>query len=349
MSAPMFCGKCGKEAAADAKFCIACGDQLVADNDKRVSITDKRPTNEENASLAPEKNPSSWLDYFVNATLLIPPAGLFGAWVIYLARGGPSPLSWFFTPDVSSGTFLLIVLWPFALIYRLLHRDKIQTHLLMEDSAAKITQTAQQETQVDSDPQIKQSDSTSGATTSTDQAQPAGNKGAWITTIAVVGDKGVWITTIAVVMFLGLLVLGYEDLREQGSAASSTVSKREIAKEPVAPAISLAERDAEEQSILGFKYAKGQGVVQDYKEAVKWYRLAAEQGNAIAQHNLGVRYANGQGVLQDYKLAHMWFNIAAANGLAVAVQSRDALAKDMSSEDISKAQEMAREWVKNHP
>ena len=30
------------------------------------------------------------------------------------------------------------------------------------------------------------------------------------------------------------------------------------------------------------------GVVQDYKTAVKWYTLAAEQGLARAQHNLGV-------------------------------------------------------------
>jgi hypothetical protein len=33
-------------------------------------------------------------------------------------------------------------------------------------------------------------------------------------------------------------------------------------------------------------YEKGQGVPQDYKEAVKWYRLAAEQGYADAQTNL---------------------------------------------------------------
>jgi uncharacterized protein len=27
-------------------------------------------------------------------------------------------------------------------------------------------------------------------------------------------------------------------------------------------------------------YKNGNGVIQDYAEAVKWYRLAAEQGNA---------------------------------------------------------------------
>jgi len=40
-------------------------------------------------------------------------------------------------------------------------------------------------------------------------------------------------------------------------------------------------------------------VPQDYKEAVKWYLKAAEQGYALAQFNLGNMYYNGDGVLQD--------------------------------------------------
>ena len=32
---------------------------------------------------------------------------------------------------------------------------------------------------------------------------------------------------------------------------------------------------------------------------MKWYRKAAEQGNAKAQSNLGLMYANGQGVPQE--------------------------------------------------
>ena len=60
-------------------------------------------------------------------------------------------------------------------------------------------------------------------------------------------------------------------------------------------------------------YDNGEGVPQDYKEAVKWYRLAAEQG-MLAQNNLGVMYEYGNGVLQDNTMAHMWYNIASANG-----------------------------------
>ena len=45
-------------------------------------------------------------------------------------------------------------------------------------------------------------------------------------------------------------------------------------------------------------YYKGEGVAQDYQEAVKWYRLAAEQGDEDAQNNLAVMYQNGTGVAQ---------------------------------------------------
>ena len=41
---------------------------------------------------------------------------------------------------------------------------------------------------------------------------------------------------------------------------------------------------------LGAMYGTGRGVPQDDAEAVRWYRLAAEQGNADAQFNLGVVY-----------------------------------------------------------
>ena len=65
---------------------------------------------------------------------------------------------------------------------------------------------------------------------------------------------------------------------------------------------------------LGLMYDNGQGVPQDYKQAVKWYTKAAEQGDANAQYSLGYMYANGQGVPQDYKQAVMWFTKAAEQG-----------------------------------
>ena len=67
-------------------------------------------------------------------------------------------------------------------------------------------------------------------------------------------------------------------------------------------------------------YYYGIGVPQDYVEALKWYRLAANQGNAIAQFDLGFMYENGHGVPQDYVRAHMWFNLSAAQGNQVAAK-----------------------------
>lgn len=107
--------------------------------------------------------------------------------------------------------------------------------------------------------------------------------------------------------------------------------------------------DAGAQYNLGVVNSNGEGVIQNYKEAIKWYLLAAKQGNSIAQYNLGFMYSDEHGVAKDYKTAHMWFNIAAANGHEDAGEGRDDVALEMTSEDISKAQEMAREWVENNP
>jgi TPR repeat protein len=95
----------------------------------------------------------------------------------------------------------------------------------------------------------------------------------------------------------------------------------------------------------------GWGVPQDYAEAVKWYRKAADQGLPPAQSNLAGMYYFGRGVPQDYVRAHLWFNLAAAGYTAsetdrrdFAVKSRDELAKKMTSEQIAEAQKLAREW-----
>ena len=98
---------------------------------------------------------------------------------------------------------------------------------------------------------------------------------------------------------------------------------------------------------LGRMYEKGQGVLQDYKTAVKWYRIAAEQGHAFAQSNLGWMYRKGQGVPQDYVRAHMWSNIAASSGDGgYASKNRDIIAKRMNSNQIEKAQKLARKCVR---
>jgi len=56
------------------------------------------------------------------------------------------------------------------------------------------------------------------------------------------------------------------------------------------------------QYSLGVMYANGLGVPEDDAEAARWFRLAAEQGNALAQYNLGFIYDSGRGVASVHKL-----------------------------------------------
>jgi hypothetical protein len=51
-------------------------------------------------------------------------------------------------------------------------------------------------------------------------------------------------------------------------------------------------------------------VVVDDAEAVRRYRLAAEQGFSGAQFNLALMYRNGEGVLQDYVQAHIFAKLS---------------------------------------
>lgn len=95
---------------------------------------------------------------------------------------------------------------------------------------------------------------------------------------------------------------------------------------------------------LGVMYEYGQGVPQDYAEAVKWYRKAAEQGDANGQNSLGDMYYNGHGVKKSYTEAIKWFRKAAEQGDAYGQYSLGYMYENAEGiyKDISKA----REWYK---
>ena len=68
--------------------------------------------------------------------------------------------------------------------------------------------------------------------------------------------------------------------------------------------------DAASQNNLGFLHYLGRGVTQDYQQAARWFRLAADQNHPDAQYNLGFLYYYGRGVAQDYLQAEDWFEQA---------------------------------------
>jgi TPR repeat protein len=106
--------------------------------------------------------------------------------------------------------------------------------------------------------------------------------------------------------------------------------------------------DAKAQTLLGFLFATGRGVPQNFVEATYWYRSASEQGDPTGQYQLGLMYDKGHGVPQDYVLAYKWLNLAVAGANGRTRQDwariRDAVANKLSLAERTTAQALALEW-----
>jgi TPR repeat protein len=65
---------------------------------------------------------------------------------------------------------------------------------------------------------------------------------------------------------------------------------------------------------LGAMYDQGRGVEQDERQAMIWYRRAAEAGDTEAMRLIGEAYYDGVGLPQNSALAREWLQRAAAGG-----------------------------------
>jgi uncharacterized protein len=87
---------------------------------------------------------------------------------------------------------------------------------------------------------------------------------------------------------------------------------------------------------------------EDYATAMKEWRPLAEQGDAFAQYNLGVMYANGRGVPEDDVEAVKWYRLAADQGLDVARLNREIVEQKMTKQQLAEGQRLSREWFNEH-
>ena len=101
---------------------------------------------------------------------------------------------------------------------------------------------------------------------------------------------------------------------------------------------------ARAQTNLATLYYEGKGVAVDYAEAAKWYRRAADQGDALGQYNLGALYAKGAGVTQDLVQAYMWFELAAAQQDRSAARARGLITAKMTPAEVDRARALAAAW-----
>ena len=136
-------------------------------------------------------------------------------------------------------------------------------------------------------------------------------------------------------LFIALLMVGCGEQNQSVLSFNLNESEFERTKR-------LAEGgDKVAQSYLGWMYDNGEGVPQDYKEAVKWYTKAAEQGDATAQSMVGLCYADGRGVAKNPIKGYAWFNIAIANGEKTIHTLADSLEIELSPEQLIEAQALS--------
>ncbi|MDA0663166.1 MAG: tetratricopeptide repeat protein [Proteobacteria bacterium] len=116
--------------------------------------------------------------------------------------------------------------------------------------------------------------------------------------------------------FIALAVFLLLILQLASSLFAQNLSERE--NESVDKYLKMAkEGDARAQYLAGLLHENGlSGFPVDLDEAVKWFGLAAEQGEFRAQFSLGEMYADGRGVPQDFKAAATWFRRSAEQGNA---------------------------------
>lgn len=104
------------------------------------------------------------------------------------------------------------------------------------------------------------------------------------------------------------------------------------------------------QAQLGWMYANGRGVPQDFYKAAKWYYAAAMAGHGFAQYELALLYNKGEGVPCDYVLSYMWLNLSASQATGddrdFKVRMRDAIASKLTVAQVTRAQQMALAWTK---
>jgi TonB family protein len=105
--------------------------------------------------------------------------------------------------------------------------------------------------------------------------------------------------------------------------------------------------EATAQFKLGLAYATGQGVPQDYAQALAWYRDAANQGDANALCRLATMYENAEGVPEDHVEACKWASLARTlrrNFQFSCADNVDDMRKKLSARQRKEADKRCSDW-----
>ena len=161
----------------------------------------------------------------------------------------------------------------------------------------------------------------------------------------------------AVLVLLSAGVVFFVHANHSSGPAEAQPQPQAAAPNPVPPAAvsdlqglqHLADQgDPTAQFALGAQFATGDGVPQDYSQAVQWFSRAAGQGHVMAQATLGAYYWAGRGVPQDLRKAYFWSALARNGGDEASKYRLQALASRMTHRDVAAAQKQADDWLAQH-
>jgi putative methionine-R-sulfoxide reductase with GAF domain len=102
------------------------------------------------------------------------------------------------------------------------------------------------------------------------------------------------------------------------------------------------------ENALGLRYASGEGVNQDDKEAAVWFTKAAEKGNVKAQVALSTRYWVGRGVTPSLSQAYFWSVLARAGGDKDSKSFAEILAARLTHAQATAIEQKAEIWYEQH-
>jgi hypothetical protein len=124
---------------------------------------------------------------------------------------------------------------------------------------------------------------------------------------------------------------------------------------------------------IGGLYYQGLGVSKNDAETLRWWRMAADQGNATAMETIGIAYYYGLGVTQNYEDAYFWLSLSASGPVAdldagrnpsasclqsratcekareTARKRRDDAARTLSPAKLAEVRERTQKWIETHP
>ncbi len=129
------------------------------------------------------------------------------------------------------------------------------------------------------------------------------------------------------------LAMGYFSLKGNGGMKQDETK----AVEYFTKSAEHGNRDA--QYNVGLAYARGQGVLKDFKKAYGWFEKAAYQNDAGAQYNLGVMTINGEGVTADPLTAYVWFRLAKENAYDGAEEGMESAKAALTEDQMEEAEQ----------